>query len=243
MFRSRSINTPSLDWPDLPCPLEVRSHPRAKRLRIRFDAATGTARLTVPSGCSPRIIQHFVKAQQGWLARQLAQAGPFQDRSFTPGQIVPIREKEHLLEHIGGRGVAEWTTTSLRIPGNQDHFSRRVRDALRSRAEADFNPIMLEKTKALSRPPTRLIITDTTSRWGSCTSHGVIRLSWRLILAPEAVLDYVISHEAAHLAHLNHSPGFWRCCQHLCTGGTQQCQSARYWLRRHGHELHQWGNA
>ena len=84
-------------------------------------------------------------------------------------------------------------------------------------------------------------VRDTTSRWGSCTQGGRLSFSWRLILAPDHVLTYVIAHEVAHLKHMNHGPAFWRTVDELLDGKAGEAASARHWLRKHGAALHRYG--
>jgi predicted metal-dependent hydrolase len=82
----------------------------------------------------------------------------------------------------------------------------------------------------------RLSLRDTRSRWGSCSCRGDIMLSWRLVMAPPAILDYVAAHEAAHLVRMDHSRDFWRLVARLDPGH----EAARGWLRREGASLHRW---
>ena len=93
----------------------------------------------------------------------------------------------------------------------------------------------------LGREVTHISVRDTTSRWGSCTRSGRLSFSWRLILAPRPVLDYVVAHEVAHLKHMNHGAAFWQTVAGLLPEGGDQPGSAREWLRRNGVVLHRYG--
>ena len=75
---------------------------------------------------------------------------------------------------------------------------------------------------------------DTRSRWGSCTSDGRLAFSWRIVMAPPYVIDYLAAHEVAHLAEMNHGPRFWTACRRLCP----RTDEAKAWLKRHGTMLH-----
>jgi predicted metal-dependent hydrolase len=88
--------------------------------------------------------------------------------------------------------------------------------------------------------PNRAVgLRDTTSRWGSCSSQGSLNFSWRLILAPAYVLDYLAAHEVAHLVHMNHSARFWKLTRKLCA----ETDRAEAWLKAHGKDLHRYGSS
>ncbi|MBL4691914.1 MAG: M48 family metallopeptidase, partial [Magnetovibrio sp.] len=83
----------------------------------------------------------------------------------------------------------------------------------------------------------RITVRDTRSRWGSCTVSGQLNFSWRLVLAPDFVLDYVVAHEVAHLMHKNHGKAFWDLTKRL----TERTDEAKAWLNAHGRNLHRYG--
>ena len=89
----------------------------------------------------------------------------------------------------------------------------------------------------MSAAPRRISLRDTSSRWGSCSSTGALNFSWRLILAPPDVLDYLAAHEVAHIVHMNHSPMFWKLARRLYP----DTDRAEAWLRAHGADLHRFG--
>jgi hypothetical protein len=97
----------------------------------------------------------------------------------------------------------------------------------------------LKFAAALGVPIKRITVRDQSSRWGSCSTTGLLSFSWRLILAPSHVLDYLAAHEVAHLVEMNHSPRFWRLVQRLCPGHGH----AKAWLDAHGADLHRYGLA
>ena len=90
---------------------------------------------------------------------------------------------------------------------------------------------------SVDRRVSRVTVRDTRSRWGSCSSQGSLNFSWRLIFAPEWVLDYVVAHEVGHLVHMDHSPRFWAVVDRL----VDSKESARKWLHRHGAGLYRYG--
>jgi len=112
-----------------------------------------------------------------------------------------------------------------------------VRDFLIKRAKAEISPRAMAYADRIGRRVSRISLRDPRSRWGSCTSDGALSFSWRLILAPEAVLDYVVAHEVAHMVELNHSHRFWAVVRDIA-GDTR---SAKVWLKEHGTRLHRYG--
>jgi predicted metal-dependent hydrolase len=124
------------------------------------------------------------------------------------------------------------------VPGAPEHLPRRLTDFLKAEARREIAARAAAKAATLGRPIAALTLRDTRSRWGSCSRSGRVAFSWRLILAPEWVLDYVVAHEVAHLAELNHGPRFWTACAGLTDSDVK---TARAWLKRHGAELHAYG--
>jgi predicted metal-dependent hydrolase len=119
------------------------------------------------------------------------------------------------------------------VRGQPAHGPRRVLDFLKRQARAAFETRALAHAETLGVKPSRITVRDTASRWGSCSSARSLSFSWRLILAPDFVLDYVVAHEVAHLREMNHSPRFWKHVRLLMP----QMDAAQAWLKTHGREL------
>ncbi|MFC6049880.1 M48 family metallopeptidase, partial [Methylobacterium hispanicum] len=117
------------------------------------------------------------------------------------------------------------------------HVARRAREFLQAEALRDLKLSITHHTERLGQGPARITLRDTRSRWGSCTARGELNFSWRLILAPPLVLDYLVAHEMAHLREMNHSDRFWRLVGELCPN----VDAAEAWLKRHGAGLHRYG--
>ena len=221
--------------------VEARVSARARRMTLRIAPGGGGAVLTLPPGAPTRLAERFAQDRAGWLERHL-DAGPARV-PFADGAVLPLLGADLLLRHCPGeRGAriapgAAGGPPELRVGGEAAHFPRRVSDWLRGRARAEVVPRARAHAASLGRRPARISVRDTTSRWGSCSSRGALSFSWRLVLAPEPVLDYVCAHEAAHLAEMNHSPAFWR----LVAGLVGDWETPRRWLRRHGSALHRYG--
>ena len=123
------------------------------------------------------------------------------------------------------------------VSGERPHVARRVADFLKREARKDLEAAVARHSKQLGVKPRRIVLRDTVSRWGSCSSTGGLNFSWRLILAPPFVLDYLAAHEVAHIVHMNHSPMFWKLARRLHS----ETDRAEVWLKVHGANLHRFG--
>ncbi|MGH7048026.1 MAG: M48 family metallopeptidase, partial [Stellaceae bacterium] len=121
--------------------------------------------------------------------------------------------------------------------GDPAHLARRVRDALATLARNELARRARKLAAQIGRKIAGIGVRDTRSRWGSCSSSGNLSFSWRLILAPEPVIDYVVAHEVAHLAEMNHGRRFWRLVEHLMPDHA----APRAWLDRHRAQLLAYG--
>lgn len=140
-------------------------------------------------------------------------------------------------------GLACENVTSEMMPllvvrGREEHIGRRLQDWLKRQARADLSTASAHYAKQLGLKFRRLHIRDQATRWGSCTSNGTLSFSWRLVLAPPAILNYVAAHEIAHLEEMNHSAAFWALVEKIYPN----MEEARQWLNQHGAELHRYGS-
>jgi hypothetical protein len=229
----------SLDVDGAPVEIAVRIHARARSYRLRLGDA-GRAILTVPPYGRPEEAQAFVVRQRHWLEARLKRlSGP---RPFVDGAIVPLRGAPHRIVATGRvRGTVEVTEENgdavLCVPGTPEHLSRRLIDWLKKQAEEDLNARVAVHAGRLGVRPTGLSLRDQSSRWGSCSTRGRLNFNWRLVLAPDFVLDYVAAHEVAHLMEMNHSPAFWLEVERALPG----YERGRAWLKAHGRELMVYG--
>jgi predicted metal-dependent hydrolase len=127
----------------------------------------------------------------------------------------------------------------LCVAGHAPHVGRRVGDYLKRVAKRELDVASRRAAEQLKVTVKRVSVRDQSSRWGSCASTGVLSYSWRLILAPPFVLEYVAVHEVAHLIEMNHSARFWRLVDAHCPHAAQ----AKAWLDAHGSDLHRYGIA
>jgi predicted metal-dependent hydrolase len=216
--------------------LRVRRSDRARRLAIRILPNSGTAELVLPKRASMRQGIAFAKERADWLQEHLADLPmpiPFADGAVVPlmGEPKKIRRIEGLFDDIWCEGDA------LIVQIARRDLSAAVRDYLRGEAKRELRNRATEMAAQISRPFRRLTVRDTSSRWGSCSWQGDLSFSWRLILAPEPVIDYMVAHEVSHLAHMDHSSRFWRQVEELAG----DVEEAKDWLREHGAGLHRYG--
>ncbi|WP_193184686.1 M48 family metallopeptidase [Nisaea sediminum] len=220
----------------------VRISARARRLSLKVDPARGMPELVLPRGVAPTQAESFVARNVVWLEerlKRLPDSVPFAD-----GVTIPLLGTDHLIRHTPERRgtvrrveAGETEPARLEISGGADHLPRRLTDWLKREARREISERARFYAEQLGRRPARISIRDTRSRWGSCSSKGALSFSWRLILAPEHVLDYVCAHEAAHLIEMNHSHRFWALVERL----VEDMDTSRAWLKRHGAALHRYG--
>ena len=191
----------------LPAPIEIRLIRGARRLRLRYDDVRGILKLTCPTRTSRRSALKWALDQRDWIETQLARAEPCEP--FVPGAMIPIEGQEIRLVWAESQPrTPVLIAGELRCGGPEDGFERRVTTWLKRLALETMSAEVAEYCAAAGAKATAVTVGDAGSRWGSCSSDGRIRLSWRLILAPPVVRRHVVSHEVAHLVHLNHGPQF-----------------------------------
>jgi predicted metal-dependent hydrolase len=213
----------------------------ARRMTLRVSTATGEVTLSLPDRADFTAAERFALAHGGWIAARLAKRPA--NVPFSPGQMVPLRGLPHRIVHWSKvRGLTRALLDPegqpiIAVSGELAHVPRRVGDFLKAEARRDLEKAIARHTQALGLPARKLTIRDTASRWGSCSSRGDLNFSWRLILAPDFVLDYLAAHEVAHLKEMNHSHHFWKLTQGLCP----RTEEAERWLKRNGASLHAYG--
>jgi len=221
----------------LPVPIEIKRLRNARRLRLRFDEAAGTLKLTCPWRTSRRSALAWALDQREWIEAQIARAGPAEP--FVPGASIPLEGRE-----VRILWREEWPRTpllvadELRCGGPESGIGRRIEAFLKKRARDAMSSDIAEYAAAAGASPRSVTIGDAATRWGSCSSEGRIRLSWRLILAPPDVRRYVAAHEVAHLLELNHGAEFKALEARLFGPGVSQAKAA---LRRIGPRLRRIG--
>ena len=226
------------DWaPGIGAAVKVRISARARRIGLRLDEAERTVILVLPRGLPLRQGLRFLAAQRAWIATRLA-ALP-QPVPFVEGAVVPVLGVPHQIRRAfeAAAPAVVIARGEIRVRGDPAYLPRRVREHLIATARAELTRRARDFAARLGHKVTRLAVRDPASRWGSCSAVGSLSFSWRLILAPEAVLDYVVAHEVAHLAEMNHGRHFWQLVESLAPGSA----ASRAWLRRHRSRLMSYG--
>jgi predicted metal-dependent hydrolase len=240
---SRSQQTSALTVHGLDTEVEVRRHPAARRLTLRVSQTRRAVIVTVPSRCRIDEASLFVHRNIDWVRARLGalpELVPFAD-----GMTLPLRGVPHKVRFRDERGTGAIVSIErslagypiLVVRGRLEHCPRRLRDWLYAQARADLMERVVFHAGRLGLKAKRLTLRDQASRWGSCSSTGALSFSWRLVLAPPHVLDYVAAHEVAHLAEMNHGPRFWA----LVRRTMPDMDKAKVWLSGHGIELHRYG--
>jgi len=215
-------------------PVRVSTHPRARRMALRIDPQGEAVDLVLPPrGSLPRALEFF-EANRPWLERRLAALPP--RTVIGDGATIPVMGEPHRIRHkpqVRGRGAVWVEGGEILVSGDAVHLARRVRDHMREMAKRELASRARRMAEAIERKVVRVSVRDTRTRWGSCSTTGNLCFSWRLIFAPEPVLDYVVAHEVAHLVHMNHGKRFWRLVERLAPGAERQ----RRWLNRNRAQL------
>lgn len=216
--------------------LTVRRSARARRLALKFDPGAGLPVLVLPPRVPVATGLAFAERNWAWL---LARLDRLPDHvPFADGAVIPLHGVPHPVHHAPAlRGVVQVAEGCIQVAGRPEHVARRLGDWLKREARRAILPLAEEKAALLGRKPARVTLRDPRSRWGSCSSDGRLAFSWRLVLAPMPVLDYVVAHEVAHMAEMNHSAAFWRVVARL----TPHLEEGRRWLKANGHGLHRYG--
>ena len=211
-------------------PVTLRRSARARRMTLRVGRADGAVTLTLPPRTTVAEARAFAEGHAPWIARQIADTPPV--RRVAVGGTVPLRGAA--VPVVAGPGrAARWTGDAVAVPDDA-RAGARTAALLKAIARDDLAACVARHASALGRRHGRMTLRDTRSRWGSCSGRGDLMFSWRLVMAPPEILDYVAAHEVAHLAHMDHSARFWACVASLMPDHAPR----RAWLRRHGASLH-----
>ncbi len=211
-------------------PYTIRRSARARRVRVNVHAHTGVE-VVLPERASERAAAAAIEELRPWIERRLREARDALARVAERGGTVPYLGRPLELVPQAGRSRVHRRGERLLVPAGDprpalERFYRRA-------ARAEIGARLDRATALVGASYSGLSIRAQRTRWGSCSARGGMSFNWRLLLAPESVLDYVIWHEVCHLEILDHSPRFWALLGRRWPGWRED----RAWLRRHGATL------
>ena len=209
----------------------LRRSSRARRISLRVSSLDGKVTLTLPAGTPERVGRAFAEEKARWLRDAVGKVG-----AAVPvvlGTELPVADQMQRVVMGQGRS-ARLSRAGIEAPAGREGPA--IEALLKRLARDQLAAAVDRHSGRLGKPAGRITLRDTRSRWGSCSSDGNLMFSWRLIMAPPRVLDYVAAHEVAHLKHMDHSPAFWSAVEDLFPNHRPE----RDWLRRNGATLHRY---
>lgn len=216
-----------------PIAIAIKTHARSKRVTLRMDPKNQQVTLTKPPYVSVKKALEYVEEKKEWIAQYAYILMPIS--ANTHHNTIPILGKEYTL-CPSEKGTSAWTyNNTLYVGGRKELHHTRILRFLKQRAKETLTSKAQYYANKLNVHYNKITLRDTTSRWGSCSAQGNLSFCWRLIMAPEYVLNYVVAHEICHLKEMNHSPAFWN----LVASLEPDYPNAKHWLKNHGHTLHQ----
>ena len=242
----RSVTLKAQSIEHLDAPVEVRRHPAARRLTLRVSRTRRAVIVTLPVQCDLDEAGTFINRNIAWVRERLLSLPTAVE--LRDGVFIPLRGEAHRIVFTGkisGRAAGTGPITrkkgidfpEIHISGLPEHAPRRLTEWLHVEALRDLEARVAVHAARLKCSPKRIAVRDQSSRWGSCSTTGVLSFSWRLILAPPEVLDYVAAHEVAHLLEMNHGPRFWALVRKTAPTMDEQ----KRWLQIYGMDLHRYG--
>lgn len=206
----------------------------AKRLTLRIDEKEHCPVLTVPKHCSQKQICRFLEDNRDWVVNMMAKLP--KGKKFENGDEFWLWGKKYVIVHSSKQRGVKTEDEQLLIGGEKEFLHKRMCDFLKKQALKKLSDLAVEKAKILNVRITSIVVKDTKSRWGSCSTLGNINFNWRIVMAPLFVIEYLVCHEVCHLKHPNHSSDFWKEVEQLCP----DYQEGRKWLKIKGKELYKY---
>jgi predicted metal-dependent hydrolase len=209
----------------------IRRSDRARRVRVTVSAA-GEIEVVLPRAASERAAGAAVRELAPWIERRLSEARRARLVVTARGRSVPYLDSTLTLVTQPGRTRVHRRGGELLVPAGPD--SRPALERwFRRAARAEITPRLQRACAETDCAYSKLTIRAQRTRWASCSRSGAMSFNWRLLLAPEPVLDYVVWHEVCHLEVLDHSPRFWD----LLESRWPRYREHARWLREHGATL------
>jgi predicted metal-dependent hydrolase len=211
----------------------IRRSTRARRVRVNVEPVSGEVTVTLPTRARERAADHAVVELAPWIERRRAEGAQARAAIAARGDDLPYLGERLTVRAEPGRTRAHRRGDTLLVPADPSARATAVERWYRRAARTEIAPRVAAATQALGVSSTGLTIRNQRTRWGSCSATGALSFNWRLLLAPAAILDYVVWHECCHLVHLDHSPRFWA----LVAEHDPAHRAHARWLRDHGATL------
>ncbi|WP_310531457.1 SprT family zinc-dependent metalloprotease [Novosphingobium sp.] len=233
-LRSDPRQDPTIEVGGVLLPVQVRRNALAKRLTLRLAPDGKAVQVTIPRWTPTREALAFARQGAPWLERQLEKVVPA--RSIADGTVIPFRGLPHAVRHDPARPRrVRLEEGEFLLGGPADNLASRLERWLRGEALAKLQEDLDYYCARAGRSVPDLSLSSAQRRWGSCSTNGMIRINWRLIMAPDAVRRSVVAHEVAHLEHFDHSPQFHAALRALFEDSLLH---ADRWLKREGRSLY-----
>jgi len=214
-------------------PIKVVRSARYKKLSLRIDTKLRMPILNVPTFCPTTSAVNFANQNRKWIEDHLNRLA--ESKTFAPGDIISLFGEQTEICHFPElKSGVIWQNGKLMVSGGIEFLPRRVKDFIYEETRRRLLHLSREKAQQIGCSVNRVVIKDTKSRWGSCSSLNNINYNWRIALAPVPVIDYLVAHEVSHLLHRNHGSAFWQCVEKLAPDAA----SAREWLRQNSRSLY-----
>lgn len=214
--------------------IKVKKTPVAKKLVLRIDEKNHCAVLSVPKYCLKKQALQFLYDNEDWIINTLAKLPKLSN--FANGDEISVFGKKYKIYHENKHKGTCFEGDLLKVGGDIAFLHRRVKDFLKKYAVDKLAEMSILAAEKIGVKIASVSVKDTKSRWGSCSTKGNINYNWRIVLAPENVIDYLVCHEVSHLKHPNHSTDFWNTVETLCPS----CKDSRRWLKIRGKELYKY---
>ena len=238
MFSRFKITKEDYDTLELPDRVHLNLNQNARRIALRLDSKSKSIRLTVPKGTAPSKVQSFVNKNILWINNTLNSLPS--DIILKENSTFPYMGKHITLKVITDKSAKTrkitLEETDLTIRTASDIYSERLKRWIINDFKEKVKSISEEKSLNIKKEIKSVRVSDTKTRWGSCSHDGRLCFSWRLAFAPYEAIDYVVAHEVAHLRHLNHSKEFWTLCEELSI----DYAAGKRWMKENGSEPAVW---
>ncbi|MDR1693886.1 MAG: M48 family metallopeptidase [Lactobacillaceae bacterium] len=212
--------------------INVKRNSRAKKMTLKIDGKNQIPTLSMPTLASNKLGFNFVKNNISWIEDKLSQT--VKPEKFQDNERISIFGKELTIKHCPEQKLGvQIDGDILKVSGEKGFLHRRVKDFIKKQAKDEFYKLSKAKALLVGCKLNSVVIKDTKSRWGSCSSYGNINYNWRVALAPYFVIEYLVSHEVSHLKHQDHSKEFWVCVKNLYP----EYIKGKNWLKNNGKKL------